>query len=115
MAAFTKTKYQADNNEVHPIRLRAETAAVAGTAPSGAVTNSIRAVVRKGRNKSGLGARGVTAARTRGSGEDTFQEFVFIPCLTPGAFGSGNFVVGATISYKGQSYTVVGLRAEDIN
>lgn len=115
MAAFTKTKYEADSGDIHPIRLRAETAAVAGTAPGGAVTNSIRAVVRKGRNKSGLGARGVTAARTRGTGNDTFQEFIFIPCLTPGAFGAGNFVVGATITYKTFTYTVVGLRAEDIN
>lgn len=115
MVANVNTRYEADGGDIHPIRLRPDTAAVAGTAPAGAITSSIRTKVSKGNREFGIRPRGVTISRTLGTAPDTFTVTQFIPCLTPAAYGVTPFVVGATITYQANPWTVVSLRPEDIN
>jgi len=115
MAASVNAKYEADSGDIHPIRLRPDTNLVAGVEPSGAITNNIRVKVSKGNREFGMRPRGVTISLAKGSGTDTYTVRQFIPVLTPAAFGVSPFVVGGTVTYQGGSWTVISLRAEDIN
>jgi len=114
MPAFVRAKYQADNADIHPIRLKPETLAAAGAQPAGETTSSISADVRKGKRKFGLGPRGVVIALTVGTAPDTFSRYAFIPVLGAASFNNPPFVTGGTIDYKGASWTVVSLVPETV-
>ena len=112
MPAYSKTKYEADNGQVHPIRLQPDTLTAAGSVPAGGVTSPISADIRKSKREYGLGPRGVSASRTVGTAPDTFKKRIFIPVLVKADYASGSFIPGGQITYKGQSYTIDSLIPE---
>ena len=114
MAAFVRTKYQATNGDIHPIRIQPDTLLAAGSPPVGAFTSSVSADVRKGVREYGLGPRGVSASITVGTAPNTFKRRIFIPVLTPGANGFGGYSVGGEITYKGQTYVIDSLVPERV-
>jgi hypothetical protein len=113
MAAYTNTKYEADDGSIHAIRLRAATAAVAGAAPTGAVDSDIKVKVTKTNREFGIRPRSITISQTKGEGEDTFKIYATIPILTETAFDAAANQLGATVNYNGETWTVVSRNAED--
>lgn len=112
MAIRVKTKYQANNGYIHPISLKQETLLSAAIIPDGEVTNAISAKVSKGNRQYGLRPRGVVISRTFGIEPDTFKRYAFIPVLTLSAFNKAPFLVGYTIIYKEEVWTVESLVSE---
>lgn len=112
MPAKVKSKYEADNGDIHPIRLNPDTLAAAGSVPAGAYTSSLSADVRKGKREYGLGPRGVIISRTIGTAPDTFKRYAFIPVLSSANYDSGVFVVGGAITYKTIAHVVESLVPE---
>lgn len=115
MPANTRTLYQADDEEVYPIRMKPETFAVAGTPPAGPATQKLKVQISKSTRSYGLKPRGVTLARTIGTAPETFTKSRFLPVLTPAAFETAAFADGATITIGAIAWTVVGRRSEDYN
>ena len=114
MAAKIKAKYQANNGDIHPIRLNQETLNSAGPQPAGAITSSLSADVRKGKREYGLGPRGVMISQTLGTTPDTFKRYAFLPVLSEASYDAGNFVIGGTVSYKDNAWTVESLVPESV-
>jgi len=112
---FTRTRYEADNGEIHPIRVQPETIAAnvgaANAAPTGAVTVGLSARVSGGRRQLGLTARSVRLQFT-GTIPDGYAEnsTLTIPVLTPATFTAAT--VGTTGSYLGAAVVVVGRSPE---
>jgi hypothetical protein len=113
MPANTRTKYESDDAAIYALTLTPDYAAKAGTPPTGAVTSPIKAKVSKSTRAFGIKPRGVTLSRTLGTAPDTFTKTAFLPVLTPAAFGSAGFALGATITIGSTAWTVVGKRSED--
>lgn len=113
MAARTRTKYEADEGDIYAIILSPDYAAKAGAAPAGTVTSPIKAKVSKSSRAYGIRPRGVTLSRTIGTAPDTFNKTTFLPVLTPSAFSSATFALGATITIGSTTWTIVGKRPED--
>jgi len=111
--AFLRTKYEADNGEIHPIRLNTLTAAVAGTAPEGATTSDIIAKVSKSNREFGIRPRGVILTRTVGTAPDTFTRRRFLPVLTEAAWGGSGFAPDATITINSIAWKVLRKVPED--
>lgn len=114
---FTRSKYEANNGDIHNIRVQPETllATLGGTvnaAPSGAVDQSISARVSGGNREVGLKARSVTIAWNEGNAPDGYDERTptRIPVLTPALFNS--LSNGSTVSYNGGTGVVVGTNPE---
>lgn len=107
--AFVSTRYQADNGDIHPIRLSLETAAAAGAAPTGDITSPIRAKVSKTNREFGLRPRGLVLSRDVGTAPDIVKRYKFLPILTATAFQ--NPPGGYTIN--GVAWEVVGKEPED--
>lgn len=112
MAAQTRTKYESDGGLVHPIRMSPEKAALAGTAPTGAVDSSVSAMISKGNSEFGIRPRGVTLSYTVGTGATAYSKSVFLPVLTETAYDSAAFAIDATITYKGIACKVSAKVAE---
>ena len=112
---LTNTTYEADNGEIHPLRLAFDTLSAAGGVPSGAVTSSIRPKISKARSEYGMSPRCVVATRLRGTAPDLFTERIRIPILTLELWASAAFQIGATLSYQGNTYTIVSRINEDVN
>lgn len=113
MTAFVRAKYAADDDTIHPIRLTPQVyASTSGSEPTGAPTSKIHAKQSKSKREFGIRARYVTLGRTRGTAPDTFVEYANLPILTLAAFTSASYATGAVVTYKGQSWTVVGSTPE---
>lgn len=110
--AFLKSKYAASydaGSQIHPIRVQPETTTctvngVQNTAPVGAITNPISALVSRGRRSRGLIVRTVTLVAPT-DGQPTGYKaggLTTIPCLTQTFF---NECINATsttvVSYNG--------------
>lgn len=113
MPAFTRTKYEADDASIYAVKLTPDYAAKAGTAPTGAVTSPIKVKVSKSTKAYGIKPRGVSLSRTLGTAPDTFTKSAFLPVLTPSAFASPAFALGATVVIGVNTWTIVGKRGED--
>lgn len=113
MATKTRSRYQSDSGTIHAILLTAPVAAVAGTAPSGAVDSDIKAKVSKTNREYGIRPRLVVLAQTVGTGANSFTKYARIPVLTPTDFASGTFQLGASVAYNGGSWTVASRLGED--
>lgn len=113
MAARTRTKYEADSGDIHPIIMTADYAAAAGTAPAGAVTSDIKAKISKGNQEYGIRPRGVVLSRVIGTAPDTFTRSTFLAVLTPTAYNSATFANNAEVTIGGVAWTVTGKRPED--
>jgi len=123
--AFTRSRYAASygsGTEIHPIRVQPETIActiggVANTAPTGALTNPISAVVSRGSRAKGLRPR-LVALKAPATGQPATYAangITVIPCLTEAFY---NAAVAAddttTVSYNGVAgYKVSYTSAEE--
>lgn len=113
---FTRSRYEADNDDIHPIRVQPETLAAslgggANAAPSGTVNVGISARSSQSSRAFGLRPRQVTLAWT-GEPPTGYDDrgTIRIPILTKTRFDA--IVVGGTGTYLGASVTVVGKSPE---
>lgn len=111
--AFTTTKYEADNGDIHPIRIDSTRIAAAGTAPTEAQTSSVFAKISKTNREFGLRPRGLRLVRTVGTAPDTFKKYTFLPILTEAAFGGTGSSVGSEITIDTVVWTVAAKVPED--
>lgn len=110
--AFVLTKYQADDDSIHPIRVQPETvAAFSNAAPAGAVTSSISAVVSLTRKQRGLRPRYISVKFT-GALPDGYKEGTIyrLPILSPTVYDGLN--IGGTGTYLGSPVEIVGKEGE---
>lgn len=110
--AFSSTKYEANSNAIHPIRVQPETvAAFANAAPAGATTSSISAVVSLTRRQRGLRPRYVSVKFT-GTLPEGYKEgtILRIPILTKQVFDGLN--VGGTGNYLGAAVQIISKEDE---
>lgn len=110
MPAMRKTKYKADNGEIHPIRMREATyTAVLGTIPDGETTNSNYVFVTKSKRRYGIGARHVVIGRTVGTAPDTYVKYSRLPVCDPTDWNAetGAWQVGNVVSYEGTNWEIV--------
>lgn len=111
-----KSKYLADDGEIHFIRISPQVAAVANNdPPAGAVTSNIKVKVSKTNREFGLRPRFVRVAREVDVDTETRNLVIYrtIPVLTPTAFNSASFALNAVVSYEGDNYTVIQKEPED--
>lgn len=115
--AFSRSRYQTDEGEIHPIRVQPETilanVGAANTAPTGSVTQSAFAKVSKGRREYGIGARSVSVifTATPPVGYKLDQTYR-IPILTPTAFSAA--LVGGTGTYLSTAIEIISKNTEQI-
>lgn len=108
------TKYEADDGDIKPIRLALATISAAGAPPSGAIDDPDFVKVSKSNREFGMRPRGVRLSRNLGSDEEPNLRYKFLPVLTPTAFGSAGFQVGAEITVGGNQWEVIGRIPEDV-
>ena len=116
---FAIAKYASSNTGVnHPIRVQPETiaAAVGATTnaqPAGGVGNPISAQVSRSRRSLGLHARTVTAKSPVEPPEGySVASVIRIPALTEAFFTA--CIKGASLSYLGTTWTVIGRANEEV-
>ena len=100
------TKYEADNGQIHRIKIDDERFTHVGTPPSGTLDSKISVKLSKHRGGYGLKPRGVVLSRVLGTAPNTFKKFSFLPVLTVTAFATSAFDVGATITIGSTAWTV---------
>lgn len=114
--AFSRSKYEADDGEIHPIRVQPETidASVGGndnTAPAGAVTIGLSARVSQSARAFGLRPRLVSLAWFADPPADYDPlGIIRIPILRKAAYD--DIVVGDSGSYLGGTVIVIGKSPE---
>lgn len=108
-----RSRYEADNGDIHPIIMSAARLAVAGTPPAGAVSNDIQVKISKGDREAGIRPRRVVLTRTIGTAPNQFTRRTTLPVLTPAAFNSAAFAPAAEITYGGVAWTVLRREGED--
>jgi len=109
---FLNSRYETIDGVIHPIRIQPETILGINPAPSGAVTNSMRARVSGSRRAYGLKARSITLSRPIGDNADYNGATVYvrIPILLESAWIA--IAVASTITYQGVAWTVVSKSPE---
>lgn len=123
--AFVRTRYAAsygDGLSIHPIRVQPETVSlsvnsVANTAPTGAITNPISAVVSRGSRARGLRPR-LIALRTPPTGQpDNYlpNSITIVPALNEAIYTAAETADSDTpVSYNGVTgYTVAYVLREE--
>lgn len=113
MPAYTSTKYEADNGDIHGILLSPDKAAVAGTAPTGDTSSPVKVKVSKSNREFGIRPRGVRLSRIIGTAPDTFKKYAFLPVLTPADYATSAFAIGAEITIGGVVWVVASKEGED--
>jgi len=111
--AYTITKYQSDEETIHPIRIQSDRVAEAGAAPTGETNSNIKAKISKSAREFGLRPRGVRLVRTVGTAPDTFKKYTFLPVLTETAFNTAAFAPGETITLGTVNWTISARVVED--
>lgn len=113
---FSRSRYEADNDDIHPIRVQPETLSAslgggANAAPTGAVTVGISARTSQSARAFGLRPRSVSLAwtATPPTGYDE-RGTLRIPILTKARFDA--IVVGSTGTYLDTGVTVIGKSPE---
>lgn len=116
--SFTRSRYEDDDGNVHPIRVQPETltASFGGTAnaaPTGAITDDISAKVSLGTRQFGLRPRLVTVTfgENPPDGYRT-NAYIRIPILRKTVYDGISY--GDTLTYLGSSATVAGKSDERI-
>lgn len=114
MPARTRTKYESDGGDIHPISLTAAYAAAAGTAPTGAIDNDIQVKVTKTNREFGLRPRGVRLYRVLGTAPNTFVRYTFLPVLTETAWSGNGFAPETAITINSIEWKVLKRVSEDL-
>lgn len=116
--SFTRSKYESNNGDIHPIRVQPETltaqfGSTANSAPAGAINNPISARVSNGNRQFGLKPR--TATITFGASPPTgykAEAYIRIPILQESLWNT--LSNGTTLTYLGSAATVVGTSPERV-
>ena len=111
--AFTNTRYEADNGDIHPIRIDSTRVAAAGAAPTGAITSSVKVKISKTGREYGIRPRGLRLTRTLGTAPDTFKRSTFLPILSEAVFNAQATGDDQTKEIGGVTWTVAGKVPED--
>lgn len=111
--AYTITRYLADSEDIHPIRLSDDKLAQAGTPPTGVAGSPIFVKISKTNREFGIRPRGVRLVRTVGTAPNTFKKYSFLPVLTPTAFAGTGFAPGSAITIGTVAWTVAARVPED--
>lgn len=116
---YTRSKYEADSGDIHPIRVQPETLAAtvgggANAAPGGTITSPISAKVSKSNRGVGLKPRTVTIVFDEGAAPAGYADNspITIPVLTPARYTA--IAKGATGTYLGAGVTVVSKSPERV-
>lgn len=108
---FTNTFYEANNGDIHAIRVQPETIDAAfNPAASGPADQSLRARVSGSRRGYGMFARMANFSRQVGSPPTAVTVGLRIPILTPAA--ANEFEPGDTITYQTNTWTFTSLTGE---
>lgn len=113
MAVFKLAKYEADDDQIRPIRVRPTTVVAPNTEPSGGLTSSARVRAGGSRRRYGTIAREVTISRAVGNATTPLGSAtvtVTLPIMTKAAYNS--LSVGADYTYAGSTWVVAAKRAE---
>ena len=113
MTALVETKYQGNDAQVYRIKMNANFAAAAGTAPTEDVTTDIKPKITKANREHGIRPRGVRLVRTVGTPPDTFKKYAFLVVLTNADWASSTYAPGATVAINSIDYTVSSRVGED--
>lgn len=113
--SFVRSKYEADNGDIHPIRVQPETLTAnlgaANSAPVSDVDVSLFASARKSKRSYGLGARTVrvrfTATAPTGYAQN---QILSVPVLTPATYLAAQ--TAQTGTYLGVAVEIVGTSPE---
>ena len=108
-----KFRYLADSGQIHIGVMDADRIAIAGSQPVDPATSSIRVKISKSNREYGLRPRGVRLARTIGTPPETFVKYSFLPVLNGGDFETPQFGLGATKTYGGNTWEIIGKVNED--
>lgn len=116
--AFSRSIYEADNGDFHPIRVQPETLAAsfggtANAAGAGPIDNPLSAKVSNGNRAFGLKPRSVTVVfeTTAPTGYKT-GSYIRIPVLQPALYAAA--ASGDSITYLGLTATIVGKNPERV-
>lgn len=111
--AFTNTRYEADSGDIHPIRLNSTRVTAAGTAPTGAITSSVKVKISKSSREYGIRPRGLRLTRTIGTAPNTFKRYTFLPILSEAVFDAQAIGEDQTKEIDGVTWIVAGKIPED--
>jgi len=107
------TKYLADNDSVHKIRMAANRIAVAGAPPAGAIDSPVAVKISKSNRQVGIRPRGVRLSRPVNPAATDKIFYSFLPVLTPTALDTPAFAIDATITIGGVQWKVLSKVNED--
>lgn len=116
--AFSRSIYEADSGDFHPIRVQPETllaqfGATANAAGAGPIDNPISARVSQGNRAFGLKPRSVTLVFDQAVPAGYLQNsYIRIPILQPGLYAT--IAAGDSVTYLGTTATVVGKNPERV-
>lgn len=113
MAILLTYKYEADDGTVHPIRLNDDTAAAAGTEPTGGINSNIKAKVSKGNGEFGIRPRRVGLSRVLGTSPNQYRVYRQLPVFTLADYTSAAFTIGASINVGAEIWVIVSKQGED--
>lgn len=113
MPAYISTKYEANNGDIHFIRLSPDYAAQAGNPPAGGVNTNVKAKISKSNREFGIRPRRVILSRTVGTEPDTFKKYTSLPVLTQTAFNTATYALGETITIDQNTWIIVSKQDED--
>lgn len=117
---FTRSRYEATNGNIHPIRVQPETleleiGSATNTAPTGAVTAGVPSA-KVSRGARGFGVRPAIVSFVFDEGEEpegyAAGDVLRLPLLTPSMRSAAT--IGATGTYLNASITVVGVSPESV-
>lgn len=115
--AFVRSKYEANDGTIHPIKIQPETLAAnlggANAAPAADTDSDISARVTGGNRELGLRARSVSIKFTAAAPDGYKADQVYrIPILTPARWDS--ITTNTTGTYLGVACQVVGKSPENV-
>lgn len=111
---FLSAKYEAENGDIHPIRIQPETVFDENLEPTGGVTKQTFARVTGSRRRYGLKARILTLSRDIGDATNYGGGTLYarIPVLKKASVAA--LLTGSTITYQEVAWTIVGVTPESI-
>ncbi len=106
-------RYTCDNAIVVGLKLSTEKAALSGTETASPIDNQIKPKISKSNTEYGLRPRYVIIARLIGTAPDTFRKYARLPVLSASDFALPAFSIGASITYKGNTWEITAQCPED--
>lgn len=108
MAKYLNTFYEAENGDVYPIRIKADTAAGTIDALPTAATRSENVSVSQSRKRYGIHARGWRCYRTIAAGaNDNLIRYKFIPCLVANDWKDPSRQEGDKLTISSVEWTIL--------